>query len=204
MNVKIIEDIGNKADKHIIKHAYFRSRSIDVLRMPLPVGDYILCTEAVEDVIRRKEKRGIEIRKMDFMGSYKICIDTKKDMQEIAGNICGVQHERFRDEVLLAKNNGIRLYILVENLDGIRNIEDVSGWQNPRMKRYKTIAARHSEGKWMQIPLPKAPPVTGDRLAKAMKTMEEKYSCRFLFCRPDEAGAEIIELLGGSADESQF
>lgn len=31
---------------------------------------------------------------MDFLGTYDVCEDTKKDMQEIVGNICGVDDER--------------------------------------------------------------------------------------------------------------
>lgn len=202
MSVIIVEDKGQQAGKHENKHRWFDCHDVELLQAPLPVGDYILYTEMVEDVIQRKAKRGVDLKKLDFLGSYKVCVDTKRDMQEIVGNICGVQHERFRDECVLAKNNGIQLYILVENLDGIGSIEDVFRWQNPRMERYETIAAKHEEGKWMRIPLPKAPPTTGERLAKAMKTMEEKYSCRFMFCRPEEAGAKIVELLGGSGDES--
>ena len=198
MSVIIVEDKGQQAGKHENKHCWFDYHGVKILRAPLPVGDYILCTNAVQDVINRKAKRGVDLKKMDFLGSYRECVDTKKDMQEIVSNICGKQHERFRDECILAQNNDIQLYILVENLDEIRSVEDVSNWQNPRMKRYETIVSKHKEGKWMHIPLPKAPPTTGDRLAKAMKTMEEKYSCRFMFCRPEETGERIIELLGGT------
>lgn len=195
MSLIIVEDKGQQSGKHEIKHQWFEQHSVELLQAPLPVGDYILHTDIVSDVIQRKAKRGVDLKKLDFLGSYNVCVDTKKDMQEIIGNICGKQHERFRDECILAQNNDIRLYILVENLDGIRSVEDVSNWRNPRMKRYETIVSKHKEGKWMRIPLPKAPPTTGDRLAKAMKTMEEKYSCRFMFCRPEEAGERILELL---------
>ena len=64
--------------------------------------------EKVQDVIIRKAKRGIDVKKMDFLGSYKICIDTKRDIQELIGDICGKQHDRFRDELVLAQNNGIK------------------------------------------------------------------------------------------------
>ena len=35
----------------------------------------------------------------------------------------------------------------------------------------------------------------GVSLAKAMRTMQEKYGVTFLFCKPEEAGAKILELL---------
>ena len=51
---------------------------------------------------------------MDFLGCYNIAVDTKMDLMELYG--CMVQsHERFRDELLLAQNNNIKLYILTEN-----------------------------------------------------------------------------------------
>ena len=33
-------------------------------------------------------------------------------------------------------------------------------------------------------------------LEKIMKTLKEKYSVEFVFCKPDECGKKIIELLG--------
>ena len=163
-------------------------------RYPLPVGDYILYNDAVADVIARKQKRGIEVKKMDFLGTYNVCVDTKKDMQEIVGNICGQQHARFRDECILAQNNGIKLYVLIENTDRIKCVEDVFHWQNPRMHRYNKIKYMHNLGKWQNIALPKAPPTKGEQLAKAMLSMQLKYGVKFLFCRPDESGKKIVEI----------
>ena len=191
----IIEDKAQQDKKHISKHLYFERNGIYWERYPLPVGDYILYNDAVADVIARKQKRGIEVKKMDFLGTYNICVDTKKDMQEIVGNICGVQHARFRDECILAQNNGIKLYVLIENEDGITCIDDVFRWQNPSLHRYNKIKYMHNLGKWQNVALPKAPPTKGTTLAKAMLSMQIKYGVEFLFCRHDEAGAEIVRLL---------
>lgn len=191
----IVEDVGNKENKHILKHQWFDCHDIELLRAPLPVGDYILYTDAVEDVIRRKTNRGVALKKMDFVGSYKVTVDTKRDMQEIISNICGKQHGRFRDECRFAQDNGIELYVLVENLDGVRNIDDVAYWQNPRLERYERIKEMHLIGKWKSVPEPKSPPTSGETLAKAMKTMEEKYGVKFIFCNPDQAGEHILKLL---------
>lgn len=196
----VIEDKAQQEGKHRLKHDYWDKTDICWQRFPLPVGDYILANEQVLDVIGRKQKRDIEVKKMDFLGTYKQSVDTKKDMQEIVGNICGQQHERFRDECILAQNNGIKLYVLIENTDGIRKLEDVFKWQNPRMHRYNKIAYMHRLGKWQNIPLPKAAPTNGQTLAKAMLTMQAKYGVEFHFCRPEEAGKRILELLEVGAD----
>lgn len=190
----IIEDKAQQDKKHIAKHMYFEQNGIYWERYPLPVGDYILYNDAVADVIARKQKRGIEVKKMDFLGTYNVCVDTKKDMQEIVGNICGQQHARFRDECILAQNNGIKLYVLIENTDRIKCVEDVFHWQNPRMHRYNKIKYMHNLGKWQNIALPKAPPTKGEQLAKAMLSMQLKYGVKFLFCRPDESGKKIVEI----------
>lgn len=195
----IVEDKGQQDKKHEIKHIWFDWHAVELIRAPLPVGDYILYTDAVADVIKRKTSRGIDVKKMDFLGSYDISVDTKKDMQEICGNVCGKQHARFRDECILAQNNGIKLYVLIENEDGIKDIQDVLRWQNPRLHRYNQIKSMHSLGKWQSISLPKAPPTNGETLAKALLTMQTKYGVEFLFCRPEESGARILKLLGVEA-----
>ena len=192
MSFTIIEDKAQQAKKHEIKHQWFSVNNVNLLNMPLPVGDYILLTERVEDVLKRKEKRGIPVKKMDFLGSYKICVDTKRDIQEIIGNICGKEHERFRDEVLLAKNNGIYLYVLIENEDGIDCIDDLLLWENPRAKIQKWVATPSGHRRKV-LKYPKA--TSGSILAKAMKTMSEKYGVKFLFCKPEEAGEKILNLL---------
>lgn len=194
----LIEDKGQKEGQHILKNRYFDNNEIEVLRAPLPVGDYIVASDKVVDVIHRKSARSMELKKMDFLGTYEVSVDTKKDMQEIVGNICGKAHPRFRDECILAQNNGIKLYVLVENTDKVHSINDVFTWHNPRADRYNKIAYMHTLGKWLNVPLPKAKPTPGAVLAKAMLTMQLKYGVEFVFCRPEDAGAKVIELLGGS------
>ena len=55
MSFTIIEDKAQQAKKHEIKHQWFSVNNVNLLNMPLPVGDYILLTERVEDVLKRKE-----------------------------------------------------------------------------------------------------------------------------------------------------
>ena len=193
----IFEDMGQKEDKHIVKNQWFYEKGIEVVRAPLPVGDYIIANDKAMDVLERKKKRGNKPKKMDFLGTYSVAVDTKENIGEIINNICGKAHGRFRDECILAQNNGIQLYILVENEDGVTCIEDLFKWQNPRLYRYNKIKYMHNLGKWQHIKLPQKPPTKGETLAKAMVTMEKEYGVRFLFCHPKEAGAKVVELLEG-------
>jgi ribosome-associated protein len=113
-----------------------------------------------------------------------VAVDTKENMAEIANNIGGpaAEHKRFREELKLAQEYGCKLFVLVENTDGIEILEDVVRWENPR-RVYSSKA------------------IDGPRLCKAMKTMQERYGVTFLFCRPEDAGRVIKELLGGEHGE---
>ena len=196
----IFEDMGQKEDKHIVKNQWFYENGIEVVRVPVPIGDYFIANDKAMDVLKRKEKRGNKPKKMDFLGTYSVAVDTKENIGEIINNICGKAHGRFRDECILAQNNGIQLYILVENEDGVTCIDDLFKWQNPRLHRYNKIKYMHNLGKWQHIKLPKKPPTKGETLAKAMITMESEYGVRFLFCHPNDAGEKIIKLLEGETD----
>lgn len=196
----LLEDEAQQQGKHVIKNDYWRSQGLEVKRYPLPVGDYIIANDKVLDVIERKQKRNINVKKMDFLGTYNASVDSKKDMQEIVGNICGKQHERFRDEVLLAQNNNIQLYVLVENEDGIDSIGDVFSWHNPRLDIWvqdkSNVVGFYKNGNPRYARKQKYPKATrGPQLAKAMLSMQDKYGVIFDFCKPSESGAKIIELL---------
>lgn len=181
--ITLIEDTRNQPGKHKLKNQYFQSQGIKVIRSKLPCGDYALLTD------------------------MSIVIDSKKDMQEICSNICGPQHDRFRAECQLAQNNGIKLIILVENKNGIKSVEDVFKWHNERLDIYTNSNEQigwyvNGRPKYKKVQkYPKA--TTGQTLAKAMLTMQTKYSCEFSFCRPQESGSKIIEILtGGHSDGS--
>lgn len=190
MKMKVFEDVAQKADKHENKRKYFSENGIECVRIPLPVGDYILSNEKVEEVLKRKEKRGIPVKKMDLLGTYDVCVDTKFSCSELYSDLIQ-DHERFRDEVKLALNNNIRLIILVENKDGIKDIEDLINWKNPQMFRYYK-AKRKAELEGKKIP---KPPASNVQLIKIMHSMARDYHTIFKFCKPEECGAEIVRLL---------
>ncbi len=204
--MKIAVDKGQQAGKHEIKHKWLRDNSHELSELPLPVGDYIEITDAVQSVI---DRRGDKLKKMDFMGSFKVSVDTKKDLQEVVNNIVGKSHSRFRDEVILAQQNGIKLYILVEHGGKINSLDAVKEWVNPRQWKYEQkirkewnipkdadfqteLAELKSHGAKI-----KRGPTTGEELYKAMVTMNEKYGVEWVFCDKKETGKRIVELLGG-------
>ena len=190
--MKILVDTGQQKKKHDLKHECMEKLGAELQIVPLPVGDYVLVSGDVEDVLNRKKNRGIDVKKMDLLGSYKVSVDTKRDIQEAIGNICGPQHDRFRDEVILAQRNQIKLYILIENTDGVSTLDDLDTWENPRKKMKKWVSV--ADGGRKRVPVSQNA-TKGVALAKAMRTMQEKYGVTFLFCKPEEAGAKILELL---------
>lgn len=196
--MRVYEDVAQKANKHENKRKYFEKNGIECVRIPLPVGDYILSNDKVEDVIKRKESRGIPIKKMDLLGTYGICVDTKFSCVELYSDLIQ-QHARFHDEVHLAMNNNIRLVILVENTDGITDVESFTKWKNPRMIQYckerkKAIASGQKEPK---------PPASNVQLIKIMHSMERDYQCEFRFCRVQDAGAEVVRILTEGLDNGK-
>lgn len=214
--MKIGVDKGQQAGKHETKHNWLRQNGHELVELPLPVGDYIEITETVQSVI---DRRGDKLKKMDFMGSYKVSVDTKKDLQEVVGNITGSKkradgkktstHERFRDECILAQQNNIKLYILVEHGGKITSLESVKDWKNPRQFLYERKIRKEfgiPKGADFQAEVAELKshgakivrgPTTGEELYKAMVTMQEKYGVEWVFCDKKETGKRIIELLGG-------
>lgn len=150
--MKIVEDSRQQKGKHEKKHEWFQENGVDLIRCKLPFGDYSLPPT--------------------------VAIDTKKDMEEIAGNICGsaAEHKRFKAEVISARDAGCKLYFLVENTNGISSIDEVHEWINPRV-------------------IYDAKCVQGSRLEKAMKTMRDRYGCEFLFCAPEDSARIIKRIL---------
>jgi ribosome-associated protein len=148
----LIEDSRQQSGKHELKHKAWAEQHVSLTRCKLPYGDYAL--------------------------PPKVAIDTKANMLEIAGNIGGpkAEHKRFIAECKKAQEDGCQLYILVENDEGIEDLEDVARWFNPRTAFSPNC-------------------IQGSRLAKAMHTIQERYGCVFMFCAPEDAADIIVDLL---------
>ena len=145
-------------------------------------------SRAIKKILSEFEKQGINhyVSKL-YVGDYmnldnpRLIVDRKQNLTEVCSNVCQ-DHERFRSELIRAKESGIKVVVLVEHGDGIETLEDVIWWNNPRLKSS-----------------PKA--ITGERLYKILETLERKYECEFQFCDKKDTGKRIIEILGGNYEQ---
>lgn len=197
--MKIAVDKAQKDGKHTVKHEQMESLGHELVFLPLPVGDYILIDDAVAEVIKR---RGDRLKKMDLLGVVTLSVDTKANLAESYGNIIGKSHERFRDECILAQQNGIQLIILIESAPEVKCLDDVRRWKN--WKQLYAYCRRHNieTGKGMMERIEdfvahggQRPPVDGEQLFKAMVTLSERYGCKWAFTTPENCGKTIIYLL---------
>lgn len=97
--------------------------------------------------------------------SPKIVVERKKSWLELSGNL-GKHHERFRNELLRARDCEAKVIVLVEETTPIWE------WTSKRTK------------------------MTGCQMKKIMDTMSAKYPVEWAQCEPYESGEKIIEILG--------
>lgn len=167
----ILVDSRQQEGKHNLKEKWFAEHGIETRRTKLYVGDYTLPTD------------------------QSICIDTKKNIQELVGDICGKQHERFRNECIRAQEAGIKLIILVENRGGhikdniiqptIHSLEELHRWKNPRLFIFFGGKQKYPSA------------TRGVTLQRACMTMRAKYGVEFMFTTPEKSAEKIVELLKG-------
>ena len=154
--------------------------------------------KAIQNIIAEFDRQGIKhpVSKL-MVGDYmnydnpRVIVDRKQNLTEVCSNVCQ-DHDRFRRELVLAKENGIKLIILCEHGKDIKSLEDVIFWQNPRSEKRKKI-----DGKWQTV---HTNAMKGDVLYKILTTLEEKYGVRIEFCDKDDTGKRIVELLGVNYD----
>lgn len=109
------------------------------------------------------------------LDNARLVIDRKQNLSELCSNICQ-QHERFKRELIKAQEYNIKLIILCEHGAGIKTLDDVQKWQNPRRK-YSPYA------------------MNGDTLYKTLCTISKRYNVDFYFCHKTQTGQRIAELL---------
>lgn len=149
----------------------FKNLGYPVVRTKLFVGDYSL------------------------LNNMSVCIDRKNSILELIGNLCNAkEHARIRDEFIRARDNNIKLYVLIED-EYIYNIEGVKYYKVPTYKsnQYKNINGvrilEHRKGE-------KRSNANLEALSKSMKTIEEKYGVTFVFAKHNEFGKKILKILG--------
>lgn len=170
-----IHDTRDQKGKHDNVEQYLAARGHTLVRSKMYVGDIAyLCNQSV-------------------------VIDLKRDLQEVYQNLVGAKaHARFKAECVRAQEAGIRLIVLVEQA-GVKTLADVRNWKNSRAEYYEMVKNAHQNGKMLNRPLPKKPPVSSSRLENIMRTMAERYGCEWHFCDRRHTGAEILRLLGERA-----
>lgn len=103
---------------------------------------------------------------------YSILIDTKKDLLEVAGNLCHKEeHERVVREVELAHQLGCKEFYFLIASNKAQTIEQLKQWKSPRTK------------------------IKGETLLKTMATFSKHHNCKFLIVPKISIGKQIIELL---------
>jgi len=153
MDIQIDSREKARAIKKIL--STFDRRGVNYFVSKLPVGDYISLDNA------------------------RLSIDRKQNLLELCSNVCQ-QRARFTAELERANKSGIKLVILCEHGAGIKTLDDVLAWKNPRLK---------------ESPLA----VSGERLYRILTALGRTYNVDFEFCTKAETGNRIIELLGGAS-----
>ena len=154
INYIILADTRQQKDKHITD--YFDKNDIMWIRTGLPSADYMLVRCGLNKVAR----------------DYTTLIDTKKDVEEIAKNLCNAkEHQRIKNEIGKARDLGCKNFIFLICDSKIKTKEDLINWSSKRTK------------------------VKGSTLSKIMNTMHKKYGVRFIFTDKKKAGKYIIKLL---------
>ena len=143
--------------------------------------------KAVQTIMKQFEAAGVRvIRTKLWVADYQLfdnphlVVDRKQNLSELCNNVVQ-DHKRFRDELIRAQEVGISVVVLVEHGGGIKSLEDVPNWVNPRLK---------------VSPLA----VSGERLYKILKAMEYTYKVRFEFCTKAQTGKRILQILTEGKD----
>lgn len=149
----ILTDTRQQKENHILKE--FDKQNIMHIRTGLPSADYMAL----------RYNHG-------FVLDYSVLIDTKKDLEEISGNLCNTQnHERIKREIAKARELGCKQFIFLIGDNKVKHLSDIQNWKSPHTK------------------------VRGYVLLKIMQTMTDRYGVRFIFCQKKDMGKQIIEIL---------
>ena len=159
----LLEDSRQQKGKHKNIELYCKQAGIRLVRTKLLVGDYMLAGGAENGLVTSGIKGDI-------------ACDSKMGLPEVASN-CFQEHERFRAECQLAKDLGIKLIILIEE---VPPGGEVRNWVSP--------LDRYGKAKYKFNP---------ETLQKVMETMTDRYDVQFRFCDGRSTGKHLIEYLKG-------
>ena len=152
MAVMYVIDSREKKFEHI--KSYFEKNGIDYAIRKLDVGDY------------------------QIEGQPSISVDRKQNLQELSKNLMNAKdHSRFWKEVRRAREQRIKLYVVVEHGGQIKSIEDVSKWSDI----YSGVSGRV--------------------LANEIYRVHIAYGVEFIFCDKRSTPKKIIEILQNPIDK---
>lgn len=133
---------------------------------------------AIAGIKKFFDRHGVEYidKKLDIadykvVGKDNLVIDRKRNLQEVAQNLCSDDKSRFWREVRSSYKNNIKMIILVEEA-GVHSLVDVVNWHS----KYSRL--------------------TGRRLQEEMYRVAIAYGVQWEFCRKNSTGKRILELLG--------
>ena len=136
-------------------------------------------------VMEQIHKRGRKtmLKKLDvgdyaLHGNDKVAVDRKKNLDELAKNMCTKDSGRFWREIRRAHERGIKLYILCEHGGKYHTLEDVQMYKSKYMKN-----------------------LNGRDLADRMFRLHVAYGVEFVFCGKKDTGKTIIKLLEGFGND---
>ena len=119
-----------------------------------------------------------EVKKLDTADYWNsenpnVVIDRKKNLNEIATNLCSNDSSRFWKEVRRSYRDKQKFIVLCEHGGKIKSLDDVSGWQSKYSK------------------------ISGKRLQEEMYRVGIAYNVTWVFCDKRSSGRKIVELLNG-------
>ena len=150
----ILTDTRQQKEKHIIKA--FDKQNIKHIQTKLESADYM----------------ALRFQNGEFVFDYSIKKKKKKDLLEMAGNLCHtLEHQRIIREIELGQKLGCKRFIFLIGEDNINSLDDIKNWSNPRTQ------------------------VKGETLLKVMKTFKQHHNCEFMIVAKNKMGDFIIKLL---------
>ncbi len=165
-------DTRQQVGKHTNIDSWFDSHGIEYFYQKLDFGDYA---------------------EVDNGGN--IVVDSKQDMQEVAGNV-GHDHARFVRECDRAAEAGYRLYILVEEHPEYADRDLLARWVSGVCRRCRKCDPLESKCVARRFK-----PLNGPTLRKIIDRIEYDHGARFLFCDKRDTARVICELLGVKFEE---
>lgn len=166
MGQVVIADSRQQRGKHNNINQWMVDHGIQVVTMKLDAGDY------------------------STPGSN-IVVDTKKDVQEVAGNI-GRDHARFTRECDRARSAGLRLVVLIEEHREYNDRSKLFRWKSFACRKCKRCDPLRDKGCTRY----RTKPMNGPTVAKIISGIERDHGCRFEFCRRGDTAQRICEILG--------